>query len=90
MGHGPHGKHAIKAYIKGHINTFLFDFNERLRQRRKAQSQDAEQNQAVPSTDTTEDVSAVLSPGLAVGCDGTNSHCASEAIQPDEDYPYLG
>lgn len=30
LGHGPHGYHAIQAYLKRHSNRFLFDFNERI------------------------------------------------------------
>lgn len=89
MGGGPHGKYAIKAYTKRHTNTFRFNFNQRVSERRrKAQSQDSE-TEVVCSSEPTDDVSMVLSPGIDVGYDGTNTQCATEVAQPDDDYLYM-
>jgi len=85
IGGGPHGKYARQEYVKKHTRVFLFDWNERRRQMRE---QERNAGQAVsPSNILTP--SNVLSPAFDLGFDGSNSQCALDVAQSNEDDMYL-
>lgn len=87
MGGGPHGKYALREYAKRHTNTYSFDFNQVMSERRrKAREQQASAGQAVPEPDLLT-TSSVLSPAFDLGFEGSSSHCGTNnAHQVDEEY----
>ena len=62
LGYGPHGRHAIRAYVKRHTNTFHGDFNQRMIDARKAVFEQAAPDLPLTSLALEYEVDADMSP----------------------------